>query len=218
MVLQSIADVGHIIQNAVVFNIKNWRGDTMNDQSSLLQSVERLFSLLEERQIHYVLVGGIALLHYVDGRNTQDIDLIMAVSSLSKLPEIAISSQDMYFARGEFEGLQIDLLLTANPLFKEVQQNYVRFADSLARQIPLANVDGLLLLKLYALPLLYRQGNFVRVGIYENDIAVLMHAYKPDVSKLLGVLSHYLSDSDLEELKGIVKEIRRRIERFEESS
>ena len=218
MVLRRIVDVGHIIQNAVIFDVKNWSGDTMNSESSLLQAVERLFSLLEERKIHYVLVGGIALLRYVDGRNTQDIDLIMAPSALRELPEISISSQDNYFAHGEFEGLQIDLLLTENPLFNEVQQKYVRFADFLDRKMPLASVEGLLLLKLYALPSLYRQGNFVNVGIYENDIAVLMHAYKPDILKLLGVLSHYLSDNDLEELKGIVGEIKQRIKRFEESN
>ncbi|MCD6400929.1 MAG: hypothetical protein J7L73_03270 [Anaerolineales bacterium] len=218
MVLRRIVDVGHIIQNAVIFDVKNWSGDTMNSESSLLQAVERLFSLLEERKIHYVLVGGIALLRYVKGRNTQDIDLIMAPSALRELPEISISSQDNYFAHGEFEGLQIDLLLTENPLFNEVQQKYVRFADFLDRKMPLASVEGLLLLKLYALPSLYRQGNFVNVGIYENDIAVLMHAYKPDILKLLDVLSHYLSDNDLEELKGIVGEIEQRIKRFEESN
>jgi hypothetical protein len=49
---------------------------------SLLQTVERLFTLLHERQIAYLLVGGIAMLQYVQGRNTEDIDLIMAVSDL----------------------------------------------------------------------------------------------------------------------------------------
>jgi hypothetical protein len=35
-------------------------------------------------------------------------------------------------------------------------------------------VEGLILLKLYALPSLYRQGNFAKVGIYENDVATLL--------------------------------------------
>ena len=42
----------------------------------LIETVSRFFSLLSERQIDYVLVGGIALLQYVEGRNTEDIDLI----------------------------------------------------------------------------------------------------------------------------------------------
>jgi len=43
----------------------------------LIETVTRFFALLRERQIEYVLVGGIALLQYVEGRNTEDIDLIM---------------------------------------------------------------------------------------------------------------------------------------------
>ena len=77
---------------------------------SLLTQVEQLFNLLASRKVDYVLVGGIAVLTYVEGRNTQDIDLIMALPSLAKMPEIKIESQDMYFVRGKFGELQIDIL------------------------------------------------------------------------------------------------------------
>ncbi|MBI5349508.1 MAG: hypothetical protein HZB77_09375, partial [Chloroflexi bacterium] len=50
-----------------------------------------MFKLLEERKIGYVLVGWIAMLQYIEGRNTEDIDLIMALSSVQRLPEIKIS-------------------------------------------------------------------------------------------------------------------------------
>jgi hypothetical protein len=60
----------------------------------------------------------------VEGRNTQDIDIIMALPALSKLPEIKIESQDMYFARGKFGELQIDILLTKNLLFDQVAKAY----------------------------------------------------------------------------------------------
>ena len=36
--------------------------------SALLDAVDRLFGLLEDRGIEYLLVGGIALLQYVEGR------------------------------------------------------------------------------------------------------------------------------------------------------
>ncbi len=75
---------------------------------SLLTQVEQLFDLLDSRKADYVLVGGIALLTYVEGRNTQDIDLSWRHFRLAKLPEIKIESQDMYFARGKFGELQID--------------------------------------------------------------------------------------------------------------
>lgn len=206
--------IGSVIRNAVVFNFKNWRGGTMN-ADTLLQTVARLFAVLHERQIDYLLVGGVALLQYVEGRNTEDIDLIMALPSLKKLPEIQIASQDVNFARGKFDELQIDILLTRNPLFEKVQRNYATTQHFAERDIPCATVEGLLLLKLYALPSLYRQGNFAHVGIYENDIATLIHDYRPQLEPLFAELAHHLSDSDLAAVREVVAEIQQRIERFD---
>lgn len=72
-------------------------------------------SLLQERRVNYVLVGGIALLQYIEGRNTEDIDLIMALAALEKLPEIEIVNQDIYFARAKFKELQLNILRTIPP-------------------------------------------------------------------------------------------------------
>ena len=217
MTIQSSVQIGNVIRNAVAFNIKNWLGGSMNSDS-LIQSVQDLFSVLEQRKIDYVLVGGIALLHYVEGRNTQDLDLLMSLSSVEKLPELNISSQDMYFVRANYGELEIDILLTKNPLFKKVHSKYSKEQRFLDRNIPIATVDGLLLLKLYALPSLYRQGNFARVGIYENDIATLLHDYEPDVNTLLSELSNFVSESDLAEIKNILADIQKRIKRFKNES
>lgn len=214
MTIQSTEQIGQVIRNAVVFNLKNWHGGMMNSDT-LLGAVERLFALLQERSVDYVLVGGIALLHYVEGRNTEDLDLIVALSDLKKLPEIKLESQDLYFARGGFETLRIDLLLTTNSLFSAVQRKYTQAQEFLDREVPLATVEGLLLLKLYALPSLYRQGNFARVGIYEADIATLIQAYRPDSDRLLDELSGYLGESDLREVRDILRDIQGRIERFQ---
>jgi hypothetical protein len=217
MTIQSSIQIGDVIRNAVVFNIKNWLGGMMNSDS-LIQSVQDFFTLLEQRKIDYVLVGGIAILHYIEGRNTQDLDVLMAVSSLEKLPELKVTSQDMYFVRASYNELQIDILLTRNPLFQKVHSQYSKVERFLDRNIPLATVEGLLLLKLYALPSLYRQGNFARVGIYENDIATLLHDYQPDVSLLLSELSQYVNERDLAEIKGVVSDIQNRIKRFKNES
>ena len=217
MTIQSSTQIGSVIRNAVVFNIKNWLGGMMNSDS-LIQSVQDFFTLLEQRKIDYVLVGGIAILHYIEGRNTQDLDVLMAVSSLEKLPELKISSQDMYFVRASYNELQIDILLTQNPLFKKVHSQYSKVEKFLDRNIPLATVEGLLLLKLYALPSLYRQGNFARVGIYENDIATLLHDYQPDMPALLDELSKDVNQNDLAEIKGVVSDIQKRIQRFKNES
>lgn len=205
--------IGEVVRNAVLFDFKNLRGERLS-AGSLVQTVDRLFRLLDERQIDYLLVDGIAMLQYVEGRNTEDIDLIMALSSLERLPEIRIESRDEDFAHGRFQDLKVDLLLTRNSLFEDVRRRYATRRPFVEREIPCATVEGLILLKLYALPSLYRQGNFARVGLYENDIATLLHDYGPDPEPLLAELTHHLSATDMAELRRIVAEIRQRIERF----
>jgi hypothetical protein len=163
-------------------------------------------------------VNGIALLTYVEGRNTQDIDLIMALPSLEKLPEIEIESQDMYFVRGKFGELQIDILLTKNPLFAKVEKDYTTTRQFMDRKIRCATVEGLILLKLFALPSLYRQGSFERVGMYENDIATLMNAFNPKMEPLFKELGKHLNEDDMMEARKIVSDIEARIQRFRKAN
>ena len=217
MAIHSIPQIGSVLRNAVTFNFKNPSGVIMN-ADSLLAQVEQLFNLLKSRKVDYVLVGGIALLTYVEGRNTQDIDLIMALPSLGKLPEIKIESQDMFFARGKFGELQIDILLTKNPLFAKVERDYTTTKQFMDRKIRCATVEGLILLKLFALPSLYRQGSFERVGIYENDIATLIHAFNPKMQPLLKELSRHLDTDDMTEAQKIVSDIEERIQRFRKAN
>jgi hypothetical protein len=205
--------IGRVVRNAVIFNFRNKPTAEM-DGDSLLDAVERLFALLHSRKIEYVLVGGIALLQYVEGRNTEDLDLIMALQSLQRVAEIEIVSQDANFARGKFGGLQVDILLTRNPLFEHVRRNHVSVKPFAERDIPCATVEGLLLLKLYALPPLYREGKFARVGICENDIATLMHDYQPQIEPLLSELAGYVSETDMAAVRDILEEIQIRIRRF----
>ena len=168
--------IGEVIRNAVLFNPGNHRERLMNSDF-LIETVARFFSLLRERQIEYVLVGGIAMLQYVEGRNTEDVDLIMALSALEQLPELQVETRDADFARSKFGDLKVDVLLTSNPDFDEVRKRYTSVQRFVEQDIPCATVEGLILLKLYALPSLYRQGNFTRVGLYENDVATLLHAH-----------------------------------------
>lgn len=207
-------NIGKVIRDATVFNPQNWQKGTVNTDA-LLESVARLFGLLHERKVDYVLVGGIALLNYIEGRNTEDIDLIMALSALEKLPEIKITNRDNDFARGQFDDLQIDILLTQNTLFEKIQRKYTTVQHFREQAIPTATVEGLLLLKLYALPSLYRLGNFAKVGIYENDVATLMYTYHPAREPLFEELARHLSETDLAELRAIMAEIEQRIVRFE---
>ncbi|HVQ40492.1 MAG TPA: hypothetical protein VMS31_23320, partial [Pyrinomonadaceae bacterium] len=104
----------------------------------IFEAIEGLFSLLEQRKIEYLLVGGIVLLKYVEGRNTDDIDLIMALSSLRNLPEIDVTSEDEDLASGKLGKLKIDVLLTRNRLFDNVRSRYATTFQFGEREIPCA--------------------------------------------------------------------------------
>ena len=207
--------IGEVIRNAVVFNPETTHDILMNSDL-LIETVARFFSLLNEREIDYVLVGGIALLQYVEGRNTEDIDLIMAVSALEKLPELNLETRDEDFARGKFGNLKVDVLLTSNPLFDAVRKHHTTSKRFVEQEIVCVTAEGLILLKLYALPSLYRQGNFTRVGLYENDVATIMHIHNPSLPSILSELSKYLDTSDLKQVKQIIDEIQQRLKRFDE--
>ena len=88
-----------------------------------------------------------------------------------------------------------------------------RFAEL---DVPTATPEGLVLLKLYALPSLYRQGQFDRVAVYESDIASLLHRHHCEVEPLFERLAPHLLASDLRELRAIVTDIHHRLARFDQ--
>ncbi|MDT9200436.1 MULTISPECIES: hypothetical protein [Limnospira] len=207
------AAIGEIIRNGILFDVKNW-STAMPEGDDFFQTIEALFNTLADRNINYLLVGGVALLSYVEGRNTQDIDLILARSDLDALPEVVINDENKNFIRGLFNRLQVDILLTQNELFKEVLEQFSIDRQFGSRIILCATVEGLVLLKCYALPSLYRQGQFSRASIYENDILLLLLNYSVDIDNLLKILSAHLLPSDLKAVEDILDEIQGRIRRF----
>lgn len=206
--------IGEIIRNGVLFDMKNW-SQSMENPNSLPEVVDQLFATFAERQIDYLLVGGVALLAYIEGRNTQDIDFILSRDDLSIVPEINLTSEDKNFARGTFGSLQIDVLLTNNRLFRLIKDRYATeqiFGDRIIR---CATVQGLLLLKFYALPSLYRQGRFDKVNIYEGDITAMLLTYGLDLSVLWKILSPHVLASDLQAMQETASDIQIRIARFQ---
>lgn len=81
-------DIGQIVVNATVFNFKNLQSSVVNE-SNLVNAVEQLFSILEQRQIKAVLVGGIALLQYVEGRNTDVKPLFVTLTKYVPAADLA---------------------------------------------------------------------------------------------------------------------------------
>ncbi|NJL49270.1 MAG: hypothetical protein HC929_19730 [Leptolyngbyaceae cyanobacterium SM2_5_2] len=213
MVLSSI---GEVVKNGVRFDMKNW-GAGLPDGSNLPAAIDQFFNLLDSREIDYLLVGGIALLNYIDGRNTQDIDFILAKLALDNLPEVSVVEENRDFARGQYGELQIDFLLTSNRLFEQVWLKLTGETQPLVeRSVRISTVDGLVLLKLYALPSLYRQGKFDRVSLYEGDLTQLLLRYEVDLDRLLQELATHVIPSDLVEIRRIVADIETRVQRFRE--
>lgn len=133
------------------------------------------------------------------------------------LPEIEVLGREDMFARGKFAGVLVDFLFTSHALFRQIREQYCTIRPFQKREIRCATVEGMLLLKLFALPSLYRQGQFARVGIYENDVATLMQAYSPSVLPLLQQLEPHLSEGEMKSLRDILGEIGERIRRFDAS-
>lgn len=207
----NMVNIGEVVVNAIIFNPKQSEVFRTMDLEGILHAVPRLFDLLEQRGIDYMVVGGIAMLVYVEGRNTQDIDLIMAAGALDRLPEFHVEERNPEFARARFGDLRVDLLLTTNPLFEKVRSKYTVTQPFAERAVPCATPEGLLLLKLFALPALYRQQQFDRVELYEHDVAMLLRQFHPNLSPLWDELVPHVLASDLEELHRIVAEIQDRI-------
>lgn len=179
------------------------------------QDAMELFRLLHERRVNYLLVGGLAMLTYVQGRNTKDVNLLMSVAALEQLPELTIEDRKDFFARGKFRSIQVDVLLTTNPLFKIVQERFATRHPFEELAVPTATVEGMIVLKLFALPSLYRQFDWERIYVYESDVKLLLALHKPAMEPLFKLLEPHISQTDLKELQKIIFEEQQRIAKTE---
>ena len=75
----------------------------------------------------------------------------------------------------------------------------------------------MLLLKLYALPSLYRQGDAQRIALYEGDITMLCQRYRPRVEPLLETVGKFVDPGAMQELRSIMTDIQGRIDRMDRS-
>lgn len=213
MTTRATLPLAHIVECAALFNF--WPASTEGQdvvENNLAQAVEALFDQLAAQKIDYLLVGGLALLRYVNGRNTEDVDLIVAAPDLERLEGLIIEDQERDPVRARFRGLRVDFLLTKNPVFDYVRQRHVDRFTFRGRTIPCSTVEGLVLLKLYALPFLYRQCLFDKVAIYETDVMMLLQARTVAMDSIFEVLQTHLSSGGVEKLCEIHREIVEKIE------
>ena len=171
--------------------------------------------LLENKNIKYALVGGAALLTMDDcQRPTDDFDFIIAKADIDGLNELTTESSDRNFGRYAYQGTRIDALYRANPIFEYVMSNCLDSAMIEGKEIVRATPEGIILLKLYALPSLYQQGEQRKAITYENDIlGLLIQSVEISFDSVLKVLSSELLPSQIDELRNILEDCQRRAKR-----
>ena len=195
------------------------------DASNISGEAEELFALLETRAVSYLLVGGLALLAHVQGRNTEDVDLILSLPDQRRLePEVTLvdpPEPGSPFALARYKGLRVDYLDAREPIFALVfdqhsERREFAFASGASRKLPTATPVGLMLLKLHALPSVTRQMDWRRVGVYETDLVNLWLAY-PEADPRLGLrtLAAYTDERALYSLEHeVMPDLVRRWERY----
>ncbi len=182
------------------------------DGSGLTQATSDFLCNLNEQRIPHLLVGAMAMLQHIDGRPTRDIDLIIALKDLEKLPDYQLEERNEWFATGTIGPVRVDLLFTENPLFSEVLTNHAETRTLLGTPIRCATAEGIILLKLFALPSLYRQGNARRAAIYETDILQLLLLQPLDFQSLMLQLQPHMPPSDINALRKVLADIQHRID------
>lgn len=204
--LRRCDDLAAILRDALIFE-----SDSPMNEEHLLKQTQGLLESLNEGKIPHVLVGGLALLQYVDVRNTRVIDLILATEDLPRLPGFVLREKNEWFATGDCGPLRVDLLLTANPFFAEVATKHSHPRRFLDTTLHCATPEGIILLKLYALPSLYRQGSVTRADLYETDILQLLRLESIADDTLLAQLRPHVIETDLNALSGVLTDIRGRL-------
>ena len=207
-----LPEVGDLVA-AGAFGRLNWLHEERTEYDSLAERANALIDLLAARQIDYVLVGGLAVAQFVEQRNTQDIDIVMAVKDLTLMPELEVTYSDRDFVRSNFRGVTVDVLFTRNKLFDLVRRRFTTQRYFGSRAVPCGTPEGLVLMKLFALPSLYRQGRTGKIGLYEGDVRMLLEAHPVDADKVLELLSPHMLATDVRELRSIVTDIRSAIDR-----
>ena len=132
------------IYDANAFNIRNWRDGFPIDYDMLPELVIKFLNLLEEKQVDFCIVGGIAYLAYIEDRNTKDLDILISVTELEKIiGYVEVTNKDVNFTNTEFEGMSIDFLKTSNAIFDYVKKHETTTYNYVEGKYPVATVNGL---------------------------------------------------------------------------
>lgn len=210
--LSSLLHPGRVIALARAAKAAGWTTTMSNDYPAL---VSELLTLLVRHEIPFVVVGGIALLQHVPGRNTEDIDLIISAPRLAEIEEFSVAERTELFAYGKFrDELRVDVLFAEHPVFDLVATQFSAPMQYQIGSLRTATIEGLILLKLFALPSLYRNFDHDRIAIYEADIMQLLARSRRDDNFFLELLAPHILETDRRELARILGDVRTRLARI----
>jgi hypothetical protein len=204
------ADIAMIISDANEFNTQNWINGMKINPQNLQSGVANFLKLLKDLNIDFVIVGGIAILSYVELRNTKDFDIIIDRHNYIKLkPFLEVLTEEGDFANClTEEKLRVDLLFADNPIFRYVKYGFEQNLDYEQGNFPTATPEGLVMMKLYALADLTLQHQvfgkkeiLTKILLYQSDVNILNAMYEIDFSKILRLLEKHLSESGFEIVK-----------------
>jgi predicted nucleotidyltransferase len=132
---------------------------------ALRQAFEALVSVLNEREVSYAVIGGLATLQHTRARSTEDVDVLLS------LPQIAMPGLfEALGARGftidlarniqelrdegltlvSFHAVLVDLLRPVVPALAHVLERAVR-VNVLGQEVRIASAEGLIVTKLIAM-------------------------------------------------------------------
>lgn len=195
------------IYDANAFNIQNWRDGFPVDYDMLPELVIKFLNLLEEKQVDFCIVGGIAYLAYIQDRNTKDLDILIPVTELEKIIDyVEVTNKDVNFTNTKFEGMSIDFLKTSNVLFDYVKKNETTNYNFTEGLYPVATIAGLILMRFDAIVDLYQKGRFQKIPRYELDLLYLTQNFDIDWERIWKISEEFFTDGQIKEFKQMVAE------------
>ncbi len=209
---ERVPEVGDILARAALGR-GQWLGEEQPPYDAIYRGANALIDLLNERGIRFAIAGGLAMRQLGEQRNTDDVDILIARGDLGRIPELAVISEESYFGHACFAGVQVDLLFTDQGLFAWVTRDFIETRSFGSRAVPCVTAEGMLLMKMFALPSLYRRGVTGKVGLHEADIRLLLDRFPIDAATAMERLGPHLRASDVEPLARIVRNIECSIER-----
>jgi hypothetical protein len=198
------------IYDANVFDIKNWKNGFRVNPDMLPETIIKFLSLLDELDVDYCIVGGIAYLAYIEDRNTKDLDILISVKELEKiLPFVEVTDQDSNFTNAEFEGLKIDFFKPSNALFNHVKERERTEYEFVEGIYPIATISGLILMRFDALVDLYQKGRWQKIPRYKADLQYLTRNYQIDWKYIWKVSEKFFTKGQISEFKRMATEWRK---------